>query len=435
MTILPTQDSGFVLGGSGRGPGGDISGTPIGAGDIWMVKIDKNGSKLWDWTFGTTSGDGIISVMEDENRGFVLASPSLASNDGDKSQPNWDVTGLTTDYWMLKIDSGGHKLWDRRFGGNGMDILSKIVKTADKGYFLAGYSNSDSSGDKTQNPWNMDSYDYWVVKIDSLGNKEWDRRYGGSGPDELSDFLITKDNGYLLMGRSGGNTLVTDKSDTKAGFWIVRIDSVGNKLWDKTIAPGLEKAGNLWQTQDGGFLLSGSSQFNAMESKSEDNLGQFQTWVVKTDSLFNKQWDKTILTPGSEGGFAVETDDGCYVVANDSWYLGGYKSQDSWDSSADYWLMKFCMGPVSVPALGSKNQIAVYPNPVTTDVSIHVEGAAKFVGVGIFNTIGEVVYQVTETDVSTSYTKMLDVSFLPRGFYIVQVAADNCNMSGYIVKE
>src|SRR5436190_19504760 len=80
------------------------------------------------------------------------------------------------------------KQWDYRFGGSNDDFLFSFRQTADGGYILGGWSNSDSSGDKTQVNWDTInlSPDYWIIKTDSHDNKEWDKRFGGTNEDRLT---------------------------------------------------------------------------------------------------------------------------------------------------------------------------------------------------------------------------------------------------------
>ena len=88
------------------------------------------------------------------------------------------------------------KQWDKRFGGASVEFLSSILQTSDGGYILGGYSYSNISGDKTQNCWG--NKDYWIVKTDLFGNKQWDRDFGGS----QNDYLITIDRKSTLLNSS-----------------------------------------------------------------------------------------------------------------------------------------------------------------------------------------------------------------------------------------
>lgn len=101
---------------------------------------------------------------------------------GDKTQSSHGEN----DFWIVKIDMSGAKQWDASFGGNGDDKLSSIEQTSDGGYLLAGFSNSGISGDKSQPIVGKD--DYWIVKTDVNGVKQWDKTFGGVGTDELESY-------------------------------------------------------------------------------------------------------------------------------------------------------------------------------------------------------------------------------------------------------
>ena len=95
--------------------------------------------------------------------------------------PMPQATGLMnhglTDGWVVKIDTNGSKVWDKAYGGSERDYLYDGAQTDDGGFLLAGYSQSDVSGEKSAN--SKGGYDYWMIKIDSNGNKLWDKTLGG----------------------------------------------------------------------------------------------------------------------------------------------------------------------------------------------------------------------------------------------------------------
>src|SRR5689334_5112863 len=75
------------------------------------------------------------------------------------------------------------KIWDKRFGGTDGDNFTFMQQTFDEGFLLGGWSQSGMGGDKSEPSWG--SVDYWIVKTDSLGVKQWDKRYGGFGAEYL----------------------------------------------------------------------------------------------------------------------------------------------------------------------------------------------------------------------------------------------------------
>jgi len=133
-------------------------------------------------------------------------------------------------------------------------------------------------------------------------------------------------------------------------YWIVKIDSLGNTIWDKDFGgSAYDKPENIVETLDKGYLMSGVSWSSAGGDKTQNNLGGVQGWFIKTDSLGNKQWDRTILTTGQDyWSYSIQSKDGCYVFAVRT--QAGYScdktfpllSNNSNYSFPDYWIIKFC---------------------------------------------------------------------------------------------
>jgi hypothetical protein len=303
-SLQQTTDGGYILGGvSVSGFGGDKTEPSRGDYDYWTVKIDSNGNKIWDKRFGGYGRDWLTVIIQTNDNGYIIGGWSESGIGGDKTQLNWDTTLSTPDFWIVKIDSDGNKQWDKRFGGDNSDGLLSLQQTIDGGYILGGWTLSNISGDKTQP--SRGQYDYWIVKVDSSGNKEWDKRFGGDNSDGLSYLIQTLDGGYLL----GGDTyseINGDKTQPSWGLtdiWIIKIDSSGIKQWDKRY--GGNKAdeldfGNIFLTSDGGYLLGGTSYSNISGDKTENNIGREHAWTIKIDSLGNKEWDKTIRTNSNQ---------------------------------------------------------------------------------------------------------------------------------------
>src|SRR5690606_24491686 len=88
--------------------------------------------------------------------------------------------------------------WEKTLGGSGQDVLAKVVSVKGGGYLLGGSSNSDVSEDKSRAC--LGGLDFWVVKIDSKGEIEWEKTLGGQYQDILQAVIATEDEGFLLGG-------------------------------------------------------------------------------------------------------------------------------------------------------------------------------------------------------------------------------------------
>lgn len=441
--IHQTKNNGYIIGAhSYSGLNGDKTQASRGNADFWVIKINSLGTKLWDKRFGGTGDDIGSYILETNDGSYILGGSSNSPANGDKTEDNRDSTHLYTDMWAVKIDSSGNKLWDKRFGGIMQDGIGTIIETTDNGYLLVGGSDSRIGGDKTQDNWdttNSSTNDGWVVKIDSVGNKLWDKRFGGSLEDGFGIIATTSDNNYVLLGNSV-SPADGDKTESKIGYWLVKIDSLGNKLWDKTFSNATNIRG-LCRTSDNGYLISGVSTANAGLDKSENNLAPYQIWIVKTDTAGNKEWDKTIFTPKRCEGYALQTKEGCYAVGSYTTSgIGAYKTQPNWDnteSTYDYWVLRFCMDTLTgINDLPNQPQIAIYPNPFSSDISISVQREnlhqATFT---ISNMMGQVIYSREETSLANSYTKVLDLSYLPNGVYFIAVTINGETTAKRVVKQ
>src|SRR4029079_14429381 len=126
--------------------------------DYWVIKLDANGTKVWDKTIGGSNLDVLKSLRQTSDGGYILGGYSDSDISGDKTQANKG----NKDDWVVKLDASGNKIWDKTIGGSGYDAITSLQQTVDGGYFLGGLSESDISGDKSQN--SQGGYDYWAVK-------------------------------------------------------------------------------------------------------------------------------------------------------------------------------------------------------------------------------------------------------------------------------
>ena len=423
-SIQQTTDGGFILGGhSDSGIGYDKTQATWGTGDYWIIKTDSLGNKQWDKDFGGTSNDELFSLQQTSDGGYILGGWSTSRISGNKTQDNWDtIFPISSDFWIVKIDSGGNKQWDKDFGGTGEDKLFSLQQTSDGGYILGGYSNSGISGNKTQQCWGL--YDYWIVKTDSLGNKQWDQDFGGTDYNWFCFLQQTPDGGYILGGYSnsgiGGNK--TQPCWGLYDYWIVKTDSLGNKQWDKNFGgTDMEELWKVSQTTDGAYLISGDSYSPISGDKTENNFGLEQTWVLKIDSLGNKLWDKTVFTNGhDEQGSAIQTWDGCYQMANSSpGGMAGYKTQNNWDStslSTDYWMVKFC-DTTAVPIIA-----------FTATSSLCSGTCTSFLNLSLHATSYQWNFFGASPDTSTAVNPQ-SICYANPGSYDVQLIATNANGS------
>ncbi len=197
-----------------------------------------------------------------------------------------------TDMNVMKLDSKGNKLWQKNFGGERKETASAITQTADGGYIAVGSTKSYGAG----------GYDFYIVKMDAEGNKLWEKVAGGGAKDEATAVTATKDGGVLVLG--------TTKSYGKGSYnyYAIKLDAKGALVWEQ-VAGGKDWdiPSGVVEADDGSFLLVGKS-----ESFGENS---YDGYVVKLSSEGKFIWEKTFggkkedminaIAKGKDGGFLM----------------------------------------------------------------------------------------------------------------------------------
>lgn len=245
-------------------------------------------SLLWTQEYGGDGFEELNTVIEND-LGYLLTGNSNSNISQDKTE---NSRGLL-DFWIIQTDALGNIIWQKTIGGLANDTLASCI-AVENGYLLAGTSSSSISGEKTEN--SLGGKDFWIVKIDFQGNIIWDKTIGGNQDDELKKAIKTNDGNILLVGNSNSDISGNKTENSRGNFdaWFVKINPNGTILWDKTIGGNLQESINdIIQTQDNGYVATISSNSNVSGEKTENSKGDFDYWLVKltTDNLNNQYFE------------------------------------------------------------------------------------------------------------------------------------------------
>ena len=333
-----TPDKGFfVCGFSASVISGDKTEGSMGIHDFWVMKLDSTGSIQWQNTIGGNMDDKAMDFCLTPDGGYLVAGYSASSISGDKSEDS--IGGF--DYWIVKLSASGNIEWQNTIGGSGDDLLFQVIHTNDNGFLLGGISCSPISGDKTED--SLGKNDYWIVKTDSVGNVQWQNTIGGPNFDKLNCLIATKDGHYLLGGYSRSG-ICPDKIEANIGesdLWVMKMDSVGQIIWQNSIGGSAEdQIFGMMEIYDG-FLLAATSESNQSFDKSEDAKGGSDFWLLKLDLMGNVIWDKTI--GGKNDDIARDitlcTDGNFYLAGYSNSDSAAMKKEDCF-GNVDYWMVK-----------------------------------------------------------------------------------------------
>jgi len=446
--VRPTSDGGVIIAGYTYSFGS-------GNADLYLIKTNSDGIEQWSKTIGGSGRDFGNEILQLADGGFLVIGTTYSKGAGD------------ADLWLVKTDSTGNLIWDKTYGGAGMDIGKSIQVTPDGKILLLGYTESNGAVED----------DIFFIKTDAAGNIIWTHTYTGDIRSDLGLSLIqTIDGNYALLGATG-YFQENLSGDCNRDMFLVLTDTAGTVLWNKKydyVNSGHtnQQFGNaICQTSDKGFLLAGNSDVfyadllqvqlfktdslgntkwsrrigmgigydygnSAMITDQKDIVvcGTTKSFTGSNNNLYcfklnengQLQWQQSLGSTGYEWGASVcQTTDGNYVL------LGQTNSYGA--GSYDVWLVKMQNTTTALPENKKKvneNRISLNPNPVKDNVV--VSGLIGNVSFAIFNLFGEKVFEASTKGPEAT----IHCGNLPSGCYIFKIINESGIMAtGKLIRE
>lgn len=339
LCVLPDGRR-FVFGTSDSDTNAIKQAASLGGSDFWMVTLNGAGARLADETYGGPGADQLSGAVAVPEGGFLLGGNSFSASGGTKGATNYGGS----DYWIIRVDTNGVPLWDRSFGGSGVEALYHVERLQDGGFLLTGASTSPDDGNKSTT--SVGEYDAWVIRVNALGEILWQRSFGGIYSDYLNVGRELPDGGFLLAGRSD-SPISENKTAANYGFedaWVVRLDAAGNKLWDRTLGGGSFDYGRDLILLPGGDALLVTASLSGIsgnkQSPNRGNVGSADAWLLRLDPLGNVVWEQTYGGTGVDVFELGMLADGAILLAGQSFSgPGGNKTSPAY-GWGDAWLAR-----------------------------------------------------------------------------------------------
>ncbi len=395
---------------------------PLLSADYWVCLLDSSGNIIWDKTLGGDNFDDYLQATQLSSGEFIIGGESNSPVGYDKSVANYSISN---DIWTIQLNASGTIIGDNVFGGDGVEYLSAIIPDSNGNFLIAGSTASDISGDVSQT--GQGNLDYWMIKVDGAGNKIWDKRFGGSGPDRCNYATRTTDNGYILCGFTV-SPQDGDVSEAPKGiqdYWIVKTDSAGNKLWDRRFGGSGGSFGSWIKPAPGsGYWMGGYSNSGAVLDVSEPSYGGSDYWIIKTDESGNKLFDKR---------FGGNTDDfftSMAILSDSTMMAFGYS--DSGSSAVktaqskgwmDYWMVKFSYTDTITSLPDHNNFLSeskIIPNPSNGSFiyEFQLQENTEMI-VEIYDLTGKLVFNSNLTFITGYHSYPFALSHLESGIYYI----------------
>lgn len=465
FSVIQTTDAGYIVAGYSLSGGGEVNDNN-GGRDIWVVKLDENGTIVWENNYGGSSDDQANAIEQTADGGYIL----IGSSNSD------DFVGVNgyndfDDIVVLKLDHLGQMQWGKFYGTNKNDNGYKIKQTADGGYIATGYvglgahydawaAKLDASGNIDSN-WETTIYggldygsatyprfysdgfysvdvatdcyvvcgftqregtsgnpqnDAWILKFGLDGSIIWEAILGGGASEEAKSIITTNDGGYIITGYvrsdeiTGGGRL--------RDYWVVKLNTDGEVEWQNTFGGSQhDEATSISQTADNGYIVLGFSRSNDGDvSGSIIPNSEKDYWLIKLDIDGDLDWEKSLGGWGDDDGFSVkQTVDGGYILAGTTTSSNIDIDPDDRDGSSDYWVVKLDGDTLGINAKKNELHSIVYPNPATHKINININ--SEVVSVEIYNALGKQVF-------TSKSINQVNVSKFSKGVYLLKIKTE-----------
>ena len=307
---------------------GDVAGsfgnaTNSGSNDVFLMKFNQSGT--WQWTSqrGSKKSDNARDLQIDPAGNILVAGYTSSSLDG-------NVHWGGADIFVSKYDKDGSWLWTRQRGSNDWDY-GRALQLDDSGsIYIAGYTGGSLDGNK-----NSGGYDFFLMKLNSVGSWMWTQQRGSSFWDYARALRIDAGGNILVAGYTRGDL---DGNENAGGKDVFLSKFGGDGAWHWTRQQGSasdDDAMDLGTDAAGSIFITGETS-GALDGESA---GSSDVFLIKFGHDGVREWTRQRGTEKFDVAWALELDLlGNILVAG---YTGGSLDGHVNAGSSDVFVMMF----------------------------------------------------------------------------------------------
>ncbi|MBA3898670.1 MAG: T9SS type A sorting domain-containing protein [Bacteroidetes bacterium] len=329
-----TEDREYIIAAS-------TSSSGSGNSDIKLMKLDSLGNELWIKVFGSTGVDVVKSLCVSNDKGFLIAGYSNGFGNGGY------------DFYIFKTDYAGNLIWEKTFGGSDWDFAESIYETADGNILVVGTTFSYGNGDS----------DIYLLKLNSIGDKLWDKTFGGNKTEKGYAVIESYDENILIVGQ-------TNSFSDSYRAYMIKADNKGEVIWAKMYSDRENAVFyDIKETGDYGYVACGSSK--------NPDYGVTDFYITKVDNGGSEIWKIEDYQPANDEFFSI-------VVKNGHEYaLAGYTESHGLGGRDVYVGIYPLIDPMFHTTFGGTDLDEAYHISLTTDGGFLITGTTKSFTPGI----------------------------------------------------
>lgn len=284
ISIKELEEGGYIAVGNSWSKDGDLDSNK-GNLDLWLLKVDKLGNKVFSKTYGGSKEEMATFVLETKDSGFLVGGRTMSEDFGNVTIQEQNGHYGGTSQILIKLDSEGNLMWRKNYGNDRIGSFNSALETNDGSYIVIGdtcYQNSYDGSSPNENH-------LWILKIDVDGNYQWSLTNDNSNGNIAESIENTIDGGYIISyySRNSRNINTADH-----GIYVIKLDKNGTLEWQNNyISNSAEFSGHIKQTKDGDYYLLSSSSANEYNSSFYKG-GPYDVILIKLNGKGDVLWSK-----------------------------------------------------------------------------------------------------------------------------------------------
>jgi hypothetical protein len=301
-TVVKTIDGGYLVAGESYS-----FRTGTTSRDIWILKLFSDGTIDWEKNYGGIGTEHVKSVIttldvEGNPDGYLVVGSTYSFSAGG------------ADIWLLKLSADGTVAWEKAYGGSNNEFGRAAQQTSDRGYIVVGDTQSFGVGNR----------DIWVLKLNAAGGVEWQKTFGGSDYDQPVSVQVDDGSGYVI----GAFTRSFNGETRGYDYWILKLNDLGEVQWQKIYGTALgEYMEKLEKTNGGGYVAIGRIEdpiqgYNiwALKLSATGRIDWQRMYNLEPGGISETEWGYAIQQTG-DGGYTVAGTTNWITMNGDFWVL------------------------------------------------------------------------------------------------------------------